>query len=823
MPLVVAQSRGMECVSIQAVASARGPGKRNDSQEDALPVLRTHAPVLLGRQRQPPAASGSVSAGQHQHGAAAAEACLPCPPQSARAASQSHPKGSQAKGHHPRALEPLPFQPALFAKNSAGSGSGDQQQPQQLRGQCAEAHEFGDAEPRVGDVPPLSARGRKPAANGKPLATRPTAWIAELAEQTVKSQQQRTQQHPAAAGVAAGRSDEPSAAPSRPRSSPKSAPGGSRRFVAPASRSHYDNDGSRRSSPHVSETAAACAARWDKMFVRAPGGVVGGLGSQCSVRSGASTAEPSDQDVAGHLSIGSAVENLDWDMGPRMPTSSGSADDTSRQAGLAAPSAEAEAVGAGAGTPWAPGIAPGAGSLEREREDLLALLGSHDEATTRPQPHVAAAVGPEGGRICQRPPALSDDGIADCIVPGTLSLRGLQAGGSVSRKRSRGLRGAADSSGAGKQQVQRGPHWLSQNDLREPPPSPVAPCAMALSCHKKGTCRGQRSLHEFAIDDADGQNSSSEHEEEPEVTTGRNANDSVSGFAVLSLSVSKFAGGARGGREAGVESIRTRRRGVLGERRGASGGRASGGREGAQSTEDMYSATTPKALKSLLKDGVAEPGMRGSIMAQRCGTGQDAQVRRLAQQFYMQEADVATVRRHFQRLDLMGTGIISTKAFHQLISEVLPAIYPVEDMRRLSQQVTDAPVGNIRLADVLQWMQRHAFDQEMLVPVTQRKIRAVAREWCIPFTEVEDLHRLFTRFDSTSKGLINSDEFRRLIHVLFKAPEGTTFPQSRVDFMWQQVDTNGRCTGLISFEEFFSWYRRYFSAEDNVAKNFFVV
>lgn len=174
----------------------------------------------------------------------------------------------------------------------------------------------------------------------------------------------------------------------------------------------------------------------------------------------------------------------------------------------------------------------------------------------------------------------------------------------------------------------------------------------------------------------------------------------------------------------------------------------------------------------------------------------------LADKYHLLPEDVSEVVRRFHNFEIQGLGEITPDDFGQLIRDC--------GLRRC--ELPD-PEGNVQLTDVLEWFSQHAFDTDMLVPPEQIKVRDLAREWEAPFAEVDEIFRKFDKFDQDRSGVIDMEEFKSLLKVLLRLPNGFDFPQKRINFFWKQADKSGN--GSVSFEEFFVWFRRYFGVGSN--------
>eukprot|EP00747_Dinoflagellata_sp_TGD_P184855 gnl/TRDRNA2_/TRDRNA2_40889_c0_seq1.p1 gnl/TRDRNA2_/TRDRNA2_40889_c0~~gnl/TRDRNA2_/TRDRNA2_40889_c0_seq1.p1 ORF type:complete len:681 (+),score=63.48 gnl/TRDRNA2_/TRDRNA2_40889_c0_seq1:70-2112(+) len=112
-------------------------------------------------------------------------------------------------------------------------------------------------------------------------------------------------------------------------------------------------------------------------------------------------------------------------------------------------------------------------------------------------------------------------------------------------------------------------------------------------------------------------------------------------------------------------------------------------------------------------------------------------------------------------------------------------------------------------AEFARWFSRHGFSEEVLLTQEQRELRTVARRYQMPLVDVERYKAAFDSYDSDNSGMIDYDEFVKLLYVLIKVPNSMELPVSRVKQFWSEVDTDG--SGSIGFEEFLVFYKRFFA------------
>mmetsp|Transcript_31768 Transcript_31768/g.80303 ORF Transcript_31768/g.80303 Transcript_31768/m.80303 type:complete len:753 (+) Transcript_31768:33-2291(+) len=85
-----------------------------------------------------------------------------------------------------------------------------------------------------------------------------------------------------------------------------------------------------------------------------------------------------------------------------------------------------------------------------------------------------------------------------------------------------------------------------------------------------------------------------------------------------------------------------------------------------------------------------------------------------------------------------------------------------------------------------------------------QKLRHLAFEHNMRYSEVVAVHSLFQRIDTDGSGSICRIEFEQLIIQLYGLSDAADLPASRVQHFWRQADKDG--SGSIDFSEFLSWH-----------------
>jgi hypothetical protein len=111
-----------------------------------------------------------------------------------------------------------------------------------------------------------------------------------------------------------------------------------------------------------------------------------------------------------------------------------------------------------------------------------------------------------------------------------------------------------------------------------------------------------------------------------------------------------------------------------------------------------------------------------------------------------------------------------------------------------------------------------------LVTDEELERRRLSRLHGVPLNEVEDIHKVFAKFDVDGSGAIEFEEFQELMFQLLGVKDPDDYPMDRMRQFWSNVDLDG--SGEVDFEEFLLWFRKYFSSPDgktmsNPAESFY--
>lgn len=164
------------------------------------------------------------------------------------------------------------------------------------------------------------------------------------------------------------------------------------------------------------------------------------------------------------------------------------------------------------------------------------------------------------------------------------------------------------------------------------------------------------------------------------------------------------------------------------------------------------------------------------------------------------------------RDDSIASETVGPEEAQELLRDIYREIFPkqTETPTFLNQRPSSWPRSSFR--DILGWLSQIAFSESILLPPDQLWVRELARRFNAPIDQVEDLRKVFERFDEDRSGDLDLPEFKGLLNHLLKAPKGVEVPLSRVQFFWREMKrtANNRQnsnSSNITFEEFFDWQR----------------
>lgn len=126
--------------------------------------------------------------------------------------------------------------------------------------------------------------------------------------------------------------------------------------------------------------------------------------------------------------------------------------------------------------------------------------------------------------------------------------------------------------------------------------------------------------------------------------------------------------------------------------------------------------------------------------------------------------------------------------------------------------------GSIDVEEFCIWHSSASFAEDFNLDESALEIRRISRRLGVNLVDVEKYHTMFRKFDSDGSGLIEYEEFARLLIQLLKVPEGHVLPPERVAGLWREADSDGG--GEIDFEEFCKFYINRFVGDAGFHEDF---
>jgi len=195
--------------------------------------------------------------------------------------------------------------------------------------------------------------------------------------------------------------------------------------------------------------------------------------------------------------------------------------------------------------------------------------------------------------------------------------------------------------------------------------------------------------------------------------------------------------------------------------------------------------------------------------------------------------DMAEVRRLFLIFDEDESGFIEPSEFLGLLAKLMnrpKATMDASEVWRHWDAVDADGSGKISFDEFQNWYCstfgvestpdfKDFFREEGLISMEQVRMRDVARKVGMGLLEVEKIWIEFKKLDDDGSGMLEFPEFKALINQQLsgcfnkddaKQPEDVV-PVKVVEKFWIDIDSDG--SGGVSFEEFASWYKKFFCSD----------
>jgi Ca2+-binding EF-hand superfamily protein len=122
--------------------------------------------------------------------------------------------------------------------------------------------------------------------------------------------------------------------------------------------------------------------------------------------------------------------------------------------------------------------------------------------------------------------------------------------------------------------------------------------------------------------------------------------------------------------------------------------------------------------------------------------------------------------------------------------------------------------GVIDFEEFVLWDHSNAFSEELILDGMDRRLREVSRKHGLQIDVVEEVKRVFDRYDCDNSGGIDREEFKKLLATLLGCKDAFDVPQERLERYWREADP--RQTGTIDLEGFVLFYTKNFQGQTEV-------
>jgi len=175
--------------------------------------------------------------------------------------------------------------------------------------------------------------------------------------------------------------------------------------------------------------------------------------------------------------------------------------------------------------------------------------------------------------------------------------------------------------------------------------------------------------------------------------------------------------------------------------------------------------------------------------------------------------EVRDLYEDFKAVDCDCCGRLTGEQFAELFRRHMQ-ISEDEELPRIFQSEVERIVGGnglgfVDLEACCVWAVTVAFNRsaKLLTPQEQM-LRDYARRYGMDLPSLERTLAEFKKYDTSSNGSIDKDEFKAIVANLMNSRAAYDIPVDRLNRFWSEVDKDG--DGEVCFEEFFQWYLRYF-------------
>lgn len=194
----------------------------------------------------------------------------------------------------------------------------------------------------------------------------------------------------------------------------------------------------------------------------------------------------------------------------------------------------------------------------------------------------------------------------------------------------------------------------------------------------------------------------------------------------------------------------------------------------------------------------------------------------IVKDLHMTEDETSLVRHAFETAVCRDIGrdrmALGAEAFAQVATRLLRAQCHSGDMpaSRVKQAVESSwreagkdKHGFMDFREFLVWYSSNGFAEDLLLTEQESWVRSVAKQHGVKPDYVETIKRCFDVHDDDNSGKVEMAEFKQLLEKVLRVPAGLELPPSRVRHFWSELDTKRTGDG-VDFEEFLTWYIKYF-------------
>jgi hypothetical protein len=186
----------------------------------------------------------------------------------------------------------------------------------------------------------------------------------------------------------------------------------------------------------------------------------------------------------------------------------------------------------------------------------------------------------------------------------------------------------------------------------------------------------------------------------------------------------------------------------------------------------------------------------------------------------MDSEDVNLIKSVFDSYDLLPGGGLDPYDLESIVSTLLrmqlrDKVVPESRVQKLCDQYwsvwhpEDKDETEISFDDFLAW---YSYTLRANTFVTENeRLHRIAADWNMQHGVVEHLKRCFDAHHES--GCIDAEAFSSVLHKALRVPPHLELPPRRVAQFFHTCDDNA--SGLVAFEEFLSWWAKYFHSVDH--------